>query len=138
MTDTVWWTGNVKESLTGAVNIADSFCKKNGGEKDWSSEIWLGDGYVAHAPVNNFRPNAFGLHNISGNVWEWCQDTPDDNYDSAPTDGSPRYEDQVPYRILRGGGWNMIAHYCRSAYHKWFESSDRSNTLGVSPARSIQ
>jgi len=138
MTDTVWWTGNVKESLAGAVNIADLFCMNNGGEKDWNYEIWLDDGYVAHAPVNVFRPNAFGLHNTCGNVWEWCQDTLGENYDSAPTDGSPRYDKRFPYRILRGGCWNMIADYCRSAYHNWYEPASRSNTLGVRPARSIQ
>jgi len=138
MTSTIWWTGDRKESLVGALNIADQFCKTNGGEKDWNYETWLDDGYVTHSPVSAYKPNAFGLHNTCGNVWEWCKDTPGETYDSAPADGSPRVDKNVPYRVLRGGGWNMIADYCRSAYHDWFEPVDRSNNLGVRPARSVQ
>src|SRR6185503_3453921 len=55
----VWWTGDVKESLAGAANVADSFCRKNGGPSVWVYEDWLDDGYSVHAPVGSYAPNAF-------------------------------------------------------------------------------
>jgi formylglycine-generating enzyme required for sulfatase activity len=67
--------------------------------------------------VGSFPPNAFGLYDMHGNVWEWCQDVWHDNYDGAPTDGSAWMEggDQS-LRLLRGGSWGNIPGICRSAY----------------------
>ncbi|MCU0541124.1 MAG: bifunctional serine/threonine-protein kinase/formylglycine-generating enzyme family protein [Oscillatoriaceae cyanobacterium Prado104] len=67
--------------------------------------------------VGSFPPNSFGLYDMHGNVWEWCQDIWHDNYQGAPTDGSAwetgRYNKK---RLLRGGFWNGISRNCRSAY----------------------
>ena len=65
-------------------------------------------------PVGKFSPNAFGLYNMHGNVWEWCQDTWHDNYNNAPTDGSPWIDNSI-YHVLRGGSFDSIPEYCRSA-----------------------
>ncbi|MBE9073826.1 SUMF1/EgtB/PvdO family nonheme iron enzyme [Microcystis sp. LEGE 08355] len=67
-------------------------------------------------PVGQFPPNAFGLYDMHGNVWEWCADTWHDNYDGAPTDGSVWIENGNDNRSpLRGGSWYSNPDFCRSA-----------------------
>ncbi|HIK09878.1 MAG TPA: formylglycine-generating enzyme family protein, partial [Oscillatoriaceae cyanobacterium M33_DOE_052] len=66
-------------------------------------------------PVGDFPPNAFGLYDMHGNVWEWCQDRWHNNYDVAPTDGSAwETGGESNLRVLRGGSWNLNPRYCRS------------------------
>ncbi len=68
-------------------------------------------------PVGQFPPNAFGLYDMHGNVWEWCADTWHYNYDGAPTDGSVWIENGDDSRSsLRGGSWCGYPYGCRSAY----------------------
>jgi formylglycine-generating enzyme required for sulfatase activity len=68
-------------------------------------------------PVGQFPPNAFGLYDMHGNVWEWCADTWHDNYDGAPTDGSVWTENGNDNRSpLRGGSWYFYPNDCRSAF----------------------
>ena len=68
-------------------------------------------------PIDHFEgANAYGLTNMHGNVWEWCQDHWHSNYDGAPTDGSAWLtEDSEAYRVIRGGSWVFFPRYCRSA-----------------------
>ncbi|MCA2813676.1 MAG: SUMF1/EgtB/PvdO family nonheme iron enzyme [Microcystis sp. M090S1] len=68
-------------------------------------------------PVGQFPPNAFGLYDMHGNVWEWCADTWHDNYEGAPTDGSVWIKYGADNRSpLRGGSWFDDPYHCRSAY----------------------
>ena len=64
--------------------------------------------------VGSFPPNAFGLYDMHGNVYEWCSDKWHDNYNGAPTDGSS-WETGDGYRVMRGGDWNDNAVDCRGA-----------------------
>ena len=70
-------------------------------------------------PVGSFRvANAFGLYDMHGNVWEWCQDHWHDNYKGAPPDGSAWVDaeaEKEAMRVLRGGYWNNHPGDCRSA-----------------------
>ncbi len=66
--------------------------------------------------VGIFSPNNFGLCDMHGNVWEWCEDHWHDNYHKAPHDGSSWTSDgDSSLRVLRGGSWNYNPWYCRSA-----------------------
>jgi formylglycine-generating enzyme required for sulfatase activity len=68
--------------------------------------------------VGDFPPNAFGLYDLHGNLWEWCQDHWHENYQGAPIDGSSWLDldaAENAFRVLRGGSWFSIPRYCRSA-----------------------
>ena len=67
-------------------------------------------------PVGSFVPNAFGLYDMHGLIWEWCADTWHENYHGAPTDGSAWLKDGNEKRsTLRGGSWLNNPQLCRSA-----------------------
>jgi formylglycine-generating enzyme required for sulfatase activity len=75
--------------------------------------------------VGRFPPNHFGLYDMHGNVWEWCEDTWHDSYQGAPIDGSA-WLGESDKRILRGGSWDNYARSCRSALRfKW--SAENNN-----------
>ncbi len=79
--------------------------------------------------VGIFPPNAFGLYDIHGNVWEWCEDTWHDNYNGAPTDGSA-WVSENNQKMLRGGSWVSHAINCRSAYRGWGVRDHRNDNVG--------
>ena len=66
--------------------------------------------------VGSFPPNAFGLYDMHGNVWEWCQDDWHDNYTNAPKDGSVWTNQSGNIKLLRGGSWDDNPVFCRSAF----------------------
>lgn len=82
-------------------------------------------------PVGTKKPNAWGLHDMHGNVWEWCADWHDDRL-SGGTD--PNGASSGVYRVLRGGSWNHDAAHCRAAFRSWHFPNSRSNELGFRPA----
>ena len=76
---------------------------------------WCGNSQFVSHPVGRKMPNGFGLYDMYGNVWEWCQDRWHDDYHGAPTDGSAWESGDSPYRVIRGGKWDRNARRCRSA-----------------------
>ncbi|WP_416673073.1 formylglycine-generating enzyme family protein [Egbenema bharatensis] len=83
-------------------------------------------------PVGIFPANAFGLHDMHGNVWEWCLDHWHDSYENAPTDGRAWLLEDTPHfpRLLRGGAWNKDPWTCRSAYRDRDNPSTRNKFIG--------
>jgi len=75
------------------------------------------------------QPNAWGLYDMLGNVWEWCQDVWQDNYIGAPTDGSA-WESEGTIRVSRGGSWAGDARYCRCACRYGWEPGGRARYAG--------
>lgn len=78
----------------------------------------FGYNYPGTTPVGSFPPNAFGLYDMHGNVYEWCLDHWHSTYQGAPKDGSAWVDEEDgenKFRVIRGGSWNEFAKFCRSA-----------------------
>ncbi len=70
-------------------------------------------------PVGSFPPNAFGLYDLHGLVWEWCADVYHENYQGAPNDGSAWVSGKSSKYVVRGGSWDYDPVPCRSANRAW-------------------
>ena len=82
------------------------------------------------------QPNAWGLHDMSGNVWEWVQDVWHHSYRGAPTDGSAWTScGRQNSRVLRGGSWGSNASYSRAALRSGNSPGNRSSDDGFRVAR---
>jgi formylglycine-generating enzyme required for sulfatase activity len=90
------------------------------------------------APVGSLKPNAFGLHDMHGNVWEWVEDTWHQNYDGAPTDGSAWQDGDPSYRVVRGGSWRNESEQVRAAVRFRRNINVQFETLGFRVARTIK
>jgi formylglycine-generating enzyme required for sulfatase activity len=88
------------------------------------------NGAYGSKPVGTKLPNQFGLYDMSGNLWEWCQDWWHGSYTGAPTDGSAWESPTAGSRIVRGGNWSGFADYCRSAYRYGLGPGNRFDNIG--------
>jgi formylglycine-generating enzyme required for sulfatase activity/serine/threonine protein kinase len=137
-TATSWWTGSEKESLQGAANLFDRYAKTHGLEGWPGGEEWLDDGNTGHARVGSYRANAFGLHDVTGNVWEWCRDA----YDAAFYARGPRRDPVADpagakFRMIRGGSYRDGVLSGRAGFRSYDAPERNSNTLGLRPARPV-
>jgi formylglycine-generating enzyme required for sulfatase activity len=87
--------------------------------------------------VGSLPRNAFGLHDMHGNVWEWVEDCYKDSYAGAPTDGSAVTSANCNLRILRGGAWNYYPRLLRSAYRYATAPGIRTENAGFRVARAL-
>jgi len=89
-------------------------------------------------PVGMFPANAWGLHDMHGNVWEWCLDEWHESYEGAPTDGrawvdaaeGEKSKESVKTKLLRGGSWGFLPAFCRSAYRNGSPPDYRDSFIG--------
>lgn len=81
----------------------------------WCGAGAKGTGWGSH-PVGQKKANAFGLHDMQGNLYEWCEDIGHSNYKGAPTDGSAWLSGgDSNLRVARGGSWLLVERFCRLA-----------------------
>jgi len=139
--DAPWSTGPYVEDMEFAANLSDQAAKLDGADSDQEYEPW-NDGFSVHAPVGSFVPNAFGLYDVHGNVWEWCRDAMDFAfYGSSPMREPFNEESPVdpPHRIVRGGGFSVPAHQARSSERLFFnQEAMRNQAIGVRLVRPLE
>jgi formylglycine-generating enzyme required for sulfatase activity len=104
-------------------------------------------------PVGYFKvANAFGLYDMHGNVYEWCEDDYHPNYEGAPSDGSAWIDAQnsnsdnmsysqennenKSYKVIRGGSWSDNPPYCRCAHRNYYLPRGYDYTVGFRVVRS--
>lgn len=131
-TTTRYASGDDPETLAAVGNVADGTAKAK--FPDWTT-IAARDGYVFTAPVGRFRPNAFGLYDMHGNVWEWCWDWYDSRYYSQSPDADPAGPSQAAFRVIRGEGWDFNPRDVRSAGRLRVTPVNRGSDLGFRVAR---
>jgi formylglycine-generating enzyme required for sulfatase activity/serine/threonine protein kinase len=80
--------------------------------------------------VGSYSPNAFGLYDMHGNIWEWCWDVYDKEYYRKTSEADPTGPSSGSLHVIRGGGWDFSAVDCRSAYRGRISPADRSYLSG--------
>jgi formylglycine-generating enzyme required for sulfatase activity len=134
-------TGATRESLRGAVNLADrsgrGLFAVVADSDDWPE---FDDGFASHAPVGSLRPNAFGLHDVCGNVAEWCRDAGRTSYNNAMdvhVDTMERWACDDGVRVLRGGSAASRATACRSSARAFSGTTRKTADVGLRPSREL-
>jgi len=134
-TDTPWSCGRDPKALGKIANISDAYSKANGAPQTWSFTESVNDGHFIHAPVGSFEPNRFGLHDMHGNLWEWCRDKIDD-YPAEPVENPFRGGSGSP--ITRGGAFSEDAGWAASSRRMSRNPTLRDPRIGVRPARFLR
>jgi formylglycine-generating enzyme required for sulfatase activity len=137
--DTPWWPGDDRSLLVEVANLVDLSFRAGGGAVDQLVEDW-DDGSYGTSMGGRYAPNLFGLHDVHGNVWEWCLDW----YRTYRVAGGELLVDPVRLdagdssdRVARGGGYDDASMYARSADRIHVTPGFTDNALGLRPARSI-
>jgi formylglycine-generating enzyme required for sulfatase activity len=89
------------------------------------------------SPVGSFKPNAFGLYDTAGNVWQWVEDCYHGDYAGAPADGSAWTGGDCGRRVVRGGSWVDRSQFSRSAHRLRFSTLFRMSNIGFRVARTL-
>ena len=123
-------SGDDPATLLKAANVFDADTRKNWPQ--WEQYALAGhDGFEFTAPVGSFAPNAWGLHDMHGNVWEWCADWHADTYYAMSPVDDPQGPATGKVRVRRGGSWQTWSFYARSSYRNWNTPATRYTLVGM-------
>jgi formylglycine-generating enzyme required for sulfatase activity len=128
-----YWGDGEEQACTYA-NVADRQAKAK--HPGWTT-FDCDDGYPETAPVGKFRPNAFRLYDMLGNVSEWTQDCWNGSYQGAPINGSAWLSGECNQRVVRGGSWSIEPGLVRSADRDRGDSDYRIGYLGFRVSRTL-
>ncbi len=131
-TTAVYWWGDEPDTTGRVANVADAAHVKPGSSY---AVMPMDDGHLHTAPCGRYQPNAWGLHDMIGNVCEWC----DDAYGPYPDAGAHAEAPSLRAnagRVLRGGSWYNVSYYCRVAYRFSLPPGDAYTNAGFRVAMS--
>jgi formylglycine-generating enzyme required for sulfatase activity len=125
------WEYAARAGTTSAFSFDDD--EGNIGQYAW----WSGNSGAMTHSVGQKRPNAWGLYDMHGNVWEWVQDWYDEHYYSQSPSVDPHGPSSGQHRVHRGGSWIDTAGVCRSASRHHYFSNFRDRDIGFRLAISV-
>ncbi|MCB1509456.1 MAG: SUMF1/EgtB/PvdO family nonheme iron enzyme [Hyphomicrobiaceae bacterium] len=121
-----WWGSSIS---TSQANYDGNFTYGSGAKGEYRKRT---------VPVGEFEPNPWGLYQVHGNAWEWCEDVWHDSYNGAPADGSAWLTGgDKSRRVVRGGSWDNDPRNLRAAYRDWGTSDGRIDDQGFRLARTL-
>ncbi len=126
-TRTARFWGDDPDEACRYANVADRTAKRRW--SDWTIHD-CDDGYAVTAPVGSFRPNAFGIYDLLGNVWEWCEDWYDKDAYSKHARNNPIVDASGSNRVGRGGSWDLGPRFVRCANRYLISPGDGNFNLG--------
>lgn len=129
-----YW-GNDPDASCKYANVADLTAKKQ--RPKWTT-FPCDDHHVVSAPVGSFMANGYGLHDMLGNVWEWCEDVYNSEaYTKLPKD-NPVYQGAGEYRVMRGGGWSNGPLGIRSSHRVGLSPDFGHHALGFRLVKTVK
>jgi formylglycine-generating enzyme len=133
-TRTRFWSGDDPETL---VKIANTYDKSTARiQPEWAAYALKGDdGYEFTAPVGRFKPNAFELYDMHGNVWQWVSDFYAEDYYAKSPVADPQGPPPARQHVRRGGGWATWSFYCRASFRNYNTPQSRYFNLGFRVVR---
>jgi formylglycine-generating enzyme required for sulfatase activity len=120
-----WWGSSIS---TTQANYDGNYTYGSGSKGEYRQKT---------VPVDMFQPNAWGLYQVHGNVWDWVEDCYHDSYAGAPTDGSAWVSGDCSGRVLRGGSWHYDPLFLRSACRLRLPSDLRYDRVGFRLGRTL-
>ena len=118
-------------NFTGAEDVSPS------GRRWYNAFVGYGDGWWGPAPVGSFEPNAWGVHDVAGNLSEWVADCWHASYRRAPADGAAWFNPGCRQRVIRGGNWANAPEQTRAAWRQSQDSDTTSARIGFRLVRGI-
>jgi formylglycine-generating enzyme required for sulfatase activity len=120
-----WWGSSIS---TTQANYNGNTTYGGGATGEWRKKT---------VAVDSFEPNPWGLFQVHGNVWEWCEDCWNPSYRGAPNDGTARMTGACGSRVVRGGSWFYAPRFLRSAFRDGASIGTRYSGVGVRVARTL-